>query len=117
MEKNSELTAALELYKAIDTKFGQNIQLLDLRDVTPIADFFLIATGGSAPQLAALADTAEETLIANGQKLLHREGIHSANWMLLDFGSIVVHLFDKESREYYNLERTWGDAKVISPEK
>jgi len=114
-ENNKELTAALALHKAIDAKFGHDIILMDLRELTPIADFFLIATGGSAPQLAALSDIAEETLIAHDMKLRHREGVNSANWVLLDFGAIVVHLFDKEAREYYNLERTWGDAKIIKP--
>ena len=112
---NENLDAVLALYKAIDAKFGHNIVLMDLRELTPIADYFLIATGASAPQLAALADTAEETLINHGMKLRHREGMRSANWMLLDFGTVVVHLFDKEARDYYNLERTWGDAKIIKP--
>jgi len=115
MSEENVSCAALALYKAIDTKFGQNITLLDLREVTPIADFFFLVTGGSKPQLDALADVAEETLIEHGLQLRHREGVRSANWTLLDFGSIVVHLFDKESRDYYNLERTWGDAKIIEP--
>jgi len=108
-----EFAAAKALKEALDKKFGKDIVLLDLRDVTPIADFFLITTGGSAPQLAALADTAEETLIAHGFALRHREGVGSGNWVLMDFGSIVVHLFDQESRDYYDLERTWGDAKIV----
>jgi len=115
MTENKELAAVLALYKALDTKFAQDILLLDLQELTPIADFFMIATGGSTPQLAALADTAEETLIAHGLQLHHREGVNSANWTLLDFGTVVVHLFDKTSREYYNLERTWADAKAVKP--
>jgi len=115
MNENKDLTAVLELYKAIDAKFGQNIVLMDLRELTPIADYFFIVTGGSAPQLAALAETAEDTLEKHGITVRHREGVHSANWTLLDFGHIVVHIFDKESRDYYNLERTWGDAKIIKP--
>ncbi|MCL1788695.1 MAG: ribosome silencing factor [Defluviitaleaceae bacterium] len=114
---NNDLTAVKALYKAVDAKFGQNIVLMDLREVTPIADFFFIVTGGSAPQLVALSETVEETLAAHGMKVRHREGVRSANWTLLDFGDIVVHLFDKESRDYYNLERTWGDAKIITPEE
>lgn len=110
---SKELTAVKALHKALDTKFAQDIVLMDLRNVTPIADFFVIATGGSAPQLAALAETAEETLLEQGMKLFHTEGMQTSKWLLLDFGAIVVHLFDKESREYYNLERTWGDAKTI----
>jgi len=116
MTVTTDLTAVQALYEEIDKKFGRDIILMDLRELTPLADYFLIATGTSAPQLAALADIAEETLIKHGMKLRHREGIHSANWILLDFGTIVVHLFDKEAREYYNLERIWGDAKTITPE-
>ena len=112
-EQNMELTAALALYKELDKKFGQDIVLMDLRELTPIADYFILVTGNNAPQLAALADTAEEMLIAHGMRLKHREGVNSANWILLDFGLIVVHLFDKEARQFYNLDRTWGDARII----
>jgi len=105
----------LALHKALDEKFAREIVLIDLRELTPIADFFVIATGNNAPQLAALSDVAEDFLKEHGVKLRHREGVNSANWILLDFGEIVVHLFDKESRDYYNLERTWGDAAIITP--
>ena len=110
-EQNMELNAALELCKELDKKFGQDIVLMDLRELTPIADYFILVTGSSAPQLA---DVSEEMLIAHGMKLKHREGVNSANWILLDFGLVVVHLFDKEARGFYNLDRTWGDAKVVA---
>ena len=110
---NRELEAVKILYKALDKKFAQDLTILDLRGVTPIADFFVLATGGSAPQIAALAETAEETLIKEGMKLYHSEGVQTAKWLLLDFGGIVVHIFDNESRTYYNLERTWGDSKIL----
>ena len=115
MSDNKELTAVLALHKALDTKFAQDIMIFDLNEVTPIADFFVLCTAGSAPQMAALAEVAEETLELEGIKLLHTEGVQTAKWVLLDFGAIVVHIFDKESREYYNLERTWVDAKIIKP--
>ena len=110
---NKELDIILNLHKALDAKFAGDMVVLDLRGVSPIADFFLLATAGSAPQMQAIAEVAEETLMKEGLKLGHREGVQTAKWVLLDFGSIVIHLFDKESREYYNLERTWGDAKVV----
>jgi len=113
MKENKD--AVLALYKAVDAKFGQNIILMDLEGVTSLADYFLIVTGNSAPQLDALSDTVEDTLAEYGIKIRHREGVRSGNWTLLDFEDIVVHLFDKESRAYYNLERTWGDAKIITP--
>jgi len=111
---SNETNAVIALQKALEAKFGQNIIAMDLRGVTPIADFFVIVTGNSAPQLAALADTAEMTLKAEGLQLNHTEGLKSANWVLLDFGHVIVHIFDKESREYYNLERIWGDAKRLT---
>jgi len=114
-ETNHELNAVLELHKALDAKFAKNIILMELGGLSPIADYFVIATGGSAPQLAALTQTAEESLKASGLALKHTEGIRSGKWVLLDFGVVIVHLFDQESREYYNLERIWGDAKIIKP--
>ena len=107
------LTVVKDLHKELDQKFAKDIVILDLGELSPLADFFVIATGGSAPQLAALMGVAEECLKNHGMKLHHTEGMQSGKWVLLDFGSIIVHLFDKESREYYNLERIWGDARVI----
>jgi ribosome-associated protein len=114
MEKK-ELTAALALHAALDSKFAQDIVIMQLGELSPIADFFVIATGGSVPQLAALTQIAEEALKAHDMLLHHTEGLQSGKWVLLDFGSIIVHLFDKESREYYNLERIWGDTKIVKP--
>jgi len=101
------------LCNELDKKFGKDIVTLDLRELSPVADFFVLVTGNSAPQLNALAETAKETLIKQGLKLSHAEGIKSAQWVLLDFGDIIVHIFDSEARQYYNLERVWGDAKVV----
>lgn len=115
MKDSKEKAAVLALHKAMDAKFAQNIVIMDLNGVSPIADYFVIATATSAPQMSALAETAEETLEKEGMKIFHKEGVQTAKWVLLDFGSIIIHLFDKESREYYNLERTWGDAKIITP--
>ncbi|MCL2049262.1 MAG: ribosome silencing factor [Defluviitaleaceae bacterium] len=112
--ENKERPAVLELRAELDKKFAQDIVIIELGSLSPIADYFVIATGSSVPQLAALTQAAEEYLLKQGFILKHSEGLQSGKWVLLDFGSIVVHLFDKESREYYNLERIWGDAKVIS---
>ena len=110
---NKELQAVKELRDALDKKFGQDIMVMDLRGVTTIADFFVIATGGSAPQLQALADTTEETMKKHEIPLRHIEGLATGQWVLLDFGGIIVHLFDKESRDFYKLERIWGDAQMV----
>jgi len=112
-DTNKEWQAVQALRDALDKKFGQDIVVMDLRQVSTIADFFVIATGGSAPQLQALAETTEEILTKQGIPLGHTEGLRGGQWMLLDFGTIIVHLFDKESRDFYKLERLWGDAQMV----
>jgi len=113
MNEAKEWSAVQELRDALDKKFGQEIMVMDLRNVSTIADFFVIVTGGSAPQLQALADTAEEIMKKHEIPLSHTEGIRAGEWVLLDFGSVIVHLFNKESREFYKLERVWGDANIV----
>ena len=112
-QNNKELQAVLELKNALDQKFGQDIMVMDLRGITTIADFFVIATGGSAPQLHALAETTEEVMKKNEIPIRHIEGIRAGEWILLDYGVIIVHLFDKENRQFYQLERVWGDANIL----
>lgn len=114
-DKQRELTAVKDTYHALDLKFGKDIVIMDIRAISTMADYFIIATGGSVPQIQALAAAAEESLDKHGYTLRHSEGLRSANWALLDFGDIIVHLFDKESRPFYNLERVWGDAKTVAP--
>ena len=111
--ETKEWLAVQELREALDKKFGQDITVMDLRSVSTIADFFVIATGGSAPQLQSLADTTEDILKKHGIPLGHAEGLRGGQWILLDFGVIIVHLFDKESRDFYKLERLWGDAQMV----
>ena len=112
-QDNKEMQAVLELRGALDQKFGQDIMVMDLRGITTIADFFVIATGGSAPQLHALAETTEEIMAKHEIPVHHIEGIHAGQWILLDYGVVIVHLFDKENRQFYQLERVWGDANII----
>lgn len=104
-------------YKALDDKMGLDINVLDIREISVIADYFVIASGNNPSQLKAMADEVEEQLYKAGFKLNHSEGFQTKSWILLDFGDIVVHLFNKEDREFYNIERIWGDAKFIAPEK
>ena len=115
MENKEGRNIILELYKALDDKFAKDIVIMEIGELTPIADFFVIATGGNAPQIAALAETAEKILKPHGIRLHHTEGMRSGNWVLLDFGTIILHLFDKETRDYYDLERIWRDAKTVTP--
>jgi len=115
-DSTMETRAVNALREALDAKFGQDIVVMDLRGVSTIADYFVIATGNNQPQLAALADITQEVLKNEGLELGHTEGVSAGNWVLLDYGSVIVHLFDKENRQFYNLERVWGDARLAQKE-
>ena len=115
-ERELQLAAVKAAYKAIDDKFGYDCMILDVSEVSIMAEYFMIATANNPSQLKAITDEVEMQLHKLGMKLRHSEGVQSARWILLDFSGIVVHLFCKEDREYYKLERIWGDAKEIKPE-
>lgn len=104
---------AYEVTKALDQKKGLDIQLLKLDKVSSIADYFLICTGTSNTHVKTLCDYAEYTLEQLGEPMLGREGHRGNSWELLDFGSLVVHVFTSEAREFYSLERLWADAERI----
>ena len=112
--EEKELSFAKEIYRALDQKFGQDIIVMDIGGISTVADYFVIATGGSVPQIQAMAAAVEETADKNGYKLKHVEGMRAANWVLQDFGDVIVHIFDKENRAFYSLERVWGDAKLVT---
>ena len=99
--------------KALDSKKAQDIKLLKTRDVTILADYFVICTATSATQIKTLSDEVEKMLEDNGENPLRREGYRSGGWVLIDFGCVVVHLFLKDIREFYKLEHIWGDAEEI----
>lgn len=98
---------------ALEDKKGIDISVLDLSKVSDVTDCFVICSGTNRSQIQALADGVEEALGRKG--ILHRgiEGYDTANWILLDYGEFVVHVFDKDSREMYDLERVWGDAEIV----
>ncbi len=104
---------AYEVTKALDEKKGMNIMLLRITEVSTLADYFLICTGTSNTHVKTLCDYAEHTLEQLGEPLLGREGHRGNTWELLDYGSIVVHVFTEEAREFYNLERIWADAENV----
>ena len=105
---------AYEVTKALDEKKGIDIKLLKIDKVSSLADYFLICTGTSNTHVRTLCDYAEYTLEELGEPMLGREGHRGNSWELLDFGSIVVHLFTEEAREFYALERLWADAEEIN---
>ncbi|KKM11191.1 hypothetical protein SY88_09880 [Clostridiales bacterium PH28_bin88] len=98
---------------AADDKKAMDIVILDLQGVSLITDYFLICTGRSATQVQSIAQHIEEKLEEQEVHMLRREGYREARWILLDYGHIVVHIFQEEDRAFYNLERLWGDAKVV----
>jgi len=93
------------------------VVVLDLKGLTLVADYFLIASGESRRQVKAIAEHVEETMARAGVKLLHREGGETGRWVLLDFGGLVCHVFSRADREFYALERFWGDAPRLWPEE
>ena len=99
---------------AIADKKGIDVALLDVSTLLVITDVFVIATGTSRPRVLTLAEETENALRPLDRKPLRREGTDDAKWLLLDFGDIVIHLFDAETRGYYDLERLWADADRIS---
>jgi ribosome-associated protein len=104
------------IVELIFIKKGYNVKILDLRTITTITDYFIICTGDSDTQVKAIADEVDKQMREEGVRSWHTEGYRSLNWVLIDFVDIVVHVFKKESREFYNLEKLWGDAPVILAE-
>ena len=104
---------AIAVTKALDEKKGLNIKLLKIDKVSSLADYFLICTGTSNTHVKTLCDYAEYTLEQLGEPMLGREGHRGNTWELLDYGSLVVHVFTEEAREFYSLERLWADAEQV----
>ena len=99
--------------EAADEQKAFDIVTLDLQGVSLIADYFVICSGRSTVQVKAIAEHIEEFLEKKGQRVLHREGKRDGQWVLLDYGSVVVHVFKEEERRFYALERLWGDAQLV----
>lgn len=101
-------------YEALDEKKGEDIQIIEIREVSIIADYFIIASGSNSLQVDALVKSVHEKLAKSGYEPQRIEGIRSASWILMDYGDVIVHVFSKEDRLFYNLERIWRDGKVIN---
>ena len=111
---NRSLELALAAARTAADNRGQQIQILDLREITPIFDYFVIVTGTSRRQLHAISEEIDHTL--EDEMNDRRDGIEGYNdsrWILLDYGSVVIHLFDQETRSYYDLENLWADAPKV----
>jgi len=98
---------------AIAERLGSNIALLDMQDVSLLAEYFVLCSADSTPQFKAILDEVEKQAKAAGGRRLHVEGQSSSGWVLLDYGSVVVHIFDPELRAYYDLEGLWKKARLV----
>ena len=104
--------ACLAAKTAIDNK-AENVTILDLRKLTPVFDFFVIATGNSRRQVHTIVEEIDATLRSTGDERLAIEGYDTSKWVIQDYGDVMVHVFDPETRDYYQLEELWADAPVI----
>ena len=102
---------------ALQEKKGEDVRVIDIRQVSVVADYFLIASGSNVNQVQAMTDNVEEVLGKAGYPCRQIEGYQSANWILMDYGDIIVHVFCKEDRLFYDLERIWKDGKIVDAEE
>ena len=107
------LEVARRIVELAEDKKAADIVLLDLAGLTTVADYFVIASGGSERQLGAIADGIRDGLHDDGIRPVGREGTPASHWVLLDYGSVIVHLFTPPERDYYQLERYWSEAKTV----
>jgi ribosome-associated protein len=108
------LRQALLAADAAESKKGEQVIILDMHEVTLVADYFVIASASNVIQVQSIADAVEESLAEAGASLPRRIGGAHAHWVVLDYGGLVVHIFTAEERAYYNLERLWGDATLVN---
>jgi ribosome-associated protein len=110
-EVEKSLTEIVEIAAAAASeKKAQQIVIMDMQGVFPVTDFFLVASGTSAPHVQSIADSVEEKMEAAGVMCIHKEGYREARWILLDFGIVVAHIFVDEERRFYDLEKLWSSA-------
>lgn len=101
----------------LEGKKAKDIDIIDITEVSILADYFIICSGTSTTHIRTLADETEEKMGEAGYAHLHKEGYESARWILLDFGEVVIHIFHEEDRSFYNLERLWADGKFRLPDR
>ncbi len=98
---------------ALEDKKGEDIKIIDIHDVSVLADYFIIADGNNASQVQAMADNVEEVLGKAGYVCRQIEGYQNASWILMDYGDVIIHAFSRDDRLFYDLERIWRDGKTI----
>lgn len=102
-----------KIVEALEDKKAEDITVLDIGGVSSIADYFIIANGNNANQLTAMEDAVDEAMYTNGVHQKQVEGRSNSTWILMDYQDIIVHLFSKEDRQFYDLDRIWRDGKVV----
>lgn len=112
---NTKETALLAV-NALEDKKAEDIRIIDISEISTIADYFIIADGSNKSQIQAMADNVSEMLGRAGVSLRQMEGYQSANWILMDFRDVIIHIFDRENRLFYDLERIWRDGVLTDKE-
>lgn len=116
MNKDSKKMTKLAC-KALEDKKALDIKVIDIHEVSIMADYFIIASGTNQNQVQAMMDNVDEMLGRAGYEMKHSEGSRTSNWILLDYGDVIIHLFDEENRLFYDLEKIWRDGKEINVEE
>ncbi|MBO5564107.1 MAG: ribosome silencing factor [Lachnospiraceae bacterium] len=116
-EKKDALMLARKAIYALEDKKAKDIKVIDISEVSVLADYFIIASGRNSTQIQTLSDAVIKALGEEGVTTKQVEGYQNAQWVLLDFGDLIVHIFDEENRLFYDLERIWLDGKQINPEE
>lgn len=104
-------------YQALDDKLAEDIKVIDIRGISVVADYFMIANGTNKNQVQAIVDNVQEELEKAGYSMKQMEGYRAGSWVLLDFNDIIIHIFDKENRLFYDLERIWKDGVEVDTDE
>lgn len=113
MDMNQSKEMAKLAIEGLEDKKAEDIRIIDISEVSVVADYFIIANGSNTSQVQAMADSVQDKLGRAGYEMKQAEGYNTANWILMDFGDVIVHVFDKENRLFYNLERIWRDGRFV----
>ncbi len=116
MTKEESRTLTGIIVKALNEKMAQDVKVIEISEISPLGDYFVIANGSNPSQIQALVENVEEKGEKAGFVIDHVEGHRNANWTLIDFKGVIVHVFDEEAREHYDLERLWRDGSDVSAE-
>ncbi len=116
MEKEESRRLAGIAVRALEDKLATDINVIEIDAISPLADYFVIATGRNVNQTDAMVDGVEEAAAKAGFEPDHIEGHRNANWTLLDYKGVIIHIFDEEARSFYDLDRLWKDGTVIDPD-